>query len=103
MRRALVLGLVVLLIAAAGGWYYISGTPQYSLYRMGAAMAARDAEEAEQYIDIERVADRAVDAIYEGRSKPVASEGWGAAMADGFLELLKPVVKARTKTSGWLE
>jgi len=99
MRRAVLVGPALLILASAISWYYIIGTPQYSIYRMSAAIHARDAEEAELYIDIDRVSDEAFDMVLtaqaDRKKRSAGSATWGEAMADGLIELLKPAMKAR--------
>lgn len=86
----------------AGGWYYVSGTPTYSLHRLAVAVDARDVAEAERYIDVDRVADEAADTVIEellkGPTRGASSDPWkrlGERLAAGFVEAMKPVIKAR--------
>src|SRR5262245_6892027 len=100
MRRVWLVGLGLLLVIGATGWYYLVGTPQYSIYRLSVAFQERDIEEVERYIDIDRVSDEAfaaVEAIQAKRQAASGSEGLGTAFADGLIELLKPMLKTRLK------
>jgi hypothetical protein len=52
-----------LLLAVLVAWYYLIGTPQYSIYRLTRALHDRDASAAERFVDVNRVAQSASDAI----------------------------------------
>jgi Protein of unknown function (DUF2939) len=53
-------GLLFLLL---WGWFDLSGRPQYSLYRLGAAIQSRDVVAAQGYFDIEKIADSAAQLL----------------------------------------
>ena len=51
------------LVLAALGFFYVTSTPRYALYRLGVAMQKHDVAAAERYFDVERIADRAAGVI----------------------------------------
>ncbi len=51
------------LVLAALGFFYVTSTPRYALYRLGVAMQQHDVAAAERYFDVERIADRAAGVI----------------------------------------
>ena len=57
------LAAATLVLAALVGWYYLMGTPQYSLSRFAGAIHAHDAAAAERFVDVDRVAQAASDVI----------------------------------------
>jgi len=97
------LAAATLVLAALVGWYYLMGTPQYSLSRFAGAIHAHDAAAAERFIDVDRVAQAASDVIVtdylRGNSKAVnAIEALGQGAARSVAgEALKPLVAARVR------
>jgi hypothetical protein len=43
--------------------FYATTTPRYALYRLGAAVQRHDVAAAEDYFDVERIADRATEVL----------------------------------------
>jgi hypothetical protein len=63
-RRSLRWLLIAVLAAALlSGWFYVVGTPSYSLYRFASALQSRDAARALAYVDVDRVAEAAADVL----------------------------------------
>ena len=63
-RRAWAWGVpAAVAVLAALGWFYATSTPRYALYRLGVAIQRHDVATAEQYFDVERIADRAAEVI----------------------------------------
>ena len=90
-------------LAALVGWYYLTGTPQYSLSRFAAAIHAHDAAAAERFVDVDRVAQTASDTIVAEylRGNPkgehaLDSLGQGAARRV-VGQAMKPLVAARVR------
>ena len=89
------------LLALLVAWYYLMGTPQYSVYRLAGALHDRDATAAERFIDVRRVAQSASDVIvvdYLTREPKAAQAlealGQGGARATAA-RALQPLVAAR--------
>jgi DUF2939 family protein len=57
------LGIAVLAVTLLSGWFYVVGTPSYSLYRFAHALHSRDAATALAYVDVDRVAEAAADVL----------------------------------------
>ena len=92
-----------LLLAVLVVWYYLTGTPQYSVYRLTTALGARDAAAAERFVDVDRVAQSASDVIaaaYLVRQPKAAQAleglGLGGARANAA-RALEPLVAARVR------
>ncbi|HEX9124994.1 MAG TPA: DUF2939 domain-containing protein [Methylomirabilota bacterium] len=92
-----------LLLAVLVAWYYLMGTPQYSVYRLTAALHDRDVTAAERFIDVNRVAQSASDVIvvdYLTREPKAAQAlealGQGGARATAA-RALEPLVAARVR------
>ncbi len=52
-----------LLLLVFWSWFDLSGRPQYSLYRLGAAIQSRDVVAAQSYFDLEQIADSAAQLL----------------------------------------
>lgn len=92
-----------LLLAVLVAWYYLMGTPQYSVYRLAGALHDRDAAAAERFVDVSRVAQSASDVIvaeYLTREPKAAQAldalGQGGARASAA-RALEPLVAARVR------
>jgi hypothetical protein len=92
-----------LLLSVLVVWYYLMGTPQYSLYRFAAALHSHDPGSAERFVDVDRIAQAASETIgadYLER-EPRASQvlealGRGGARATAARGL-KPLVAQRVR------
>jgi hypothetical protein len=89
--------LVVLLV-----WYYVMGTPQYSLYRLAGALERHDTAATERFVDVDRIAQAASEIIagdyleQEPRAEKVLGAlGLGSARAGA--RALKPLVAERIR------
>ena len=54
----------VILLAAACGVIYVRGTPQYSIYQLGRAVANHDPDTALTYIDVDSVTESLVRSMF---------------------------------------
>jgi len=92
-----------LLLALLCGWYYLMGTPQYSLVRLAAAIHGRDAAGAERFINVDRVSQAASDVVaseyFGGKSasaRAIEALGQGTARTAAG-QAFKPLVAARVR------
>ena len=92
-----------LLLSTLVVWYYLMGTPQYSLYRLAAAIHGHDAAVAERFIDVDRIAQEASATMAEDyfEHEPRAARarealGQGGALATAA-RALKPLVADRVR------
>jgi hypothetical protein len=97
------LSAAALLLSILVVWYYLMGTPQYSLYRLAAALHGHDAAAAERFIDVDRIAQAASDTMagdyldHEPRAGRVLEAlGQGGARATAA-RALKPLVAGRVR------
>ena len=93
----------VVALATVSGWYYLMGTPQYSLSRFAAAIHGRDAAAAERFIDVDRVSQAAADVVASeylggnsaaGRAIEALGQGTARTVAG---HALRPLVAARVR------
>ncbi|MCG6983350.1 MAG: DUF2939 domain-containing protein [Deltaproteobacteria bacterium] len=103
---AISIALVVAFLAA--GFYYFSGTPRYSLYKMSRAYKNRDSAEFHKYLDIDRIVDHLAKYAVEqalaemeenqptgdwGRPGPQFDKELAMMMLPKMLEALKPQIR----------
>ena len=55
--KFLTIAVALLVVCLAIGFYYFSGTPRYSLYKLGRAFKNHDSEEFNKYVDVDRIVD----------------------------------------------
>ena len=60
----------VLLLMAACGFFYVKGTPYYSIYQLGRAVAHRDADAALKYVDVDSVTESLVQNLLLNAGAP---------------------------------
>lgn len=92
-----------ILLLVLWGWFDLSGRPQYSLYRLGAAIQSRDVVAAQSYFDVDQVADSAAQLLvadHFARQPQPADElqAVGQQLARGIaVEGMRPLVAARVR------
>lgn len=62
--KIIIIIVVALAIVLGGIYYYIIGTPTYSLYRLGKAVKTRNSAEFNKYVDVSSVAGKLVLDVY---------------------------------------
>ena len=106
MPARLVRGLLLaaaLLLAVLLVWYYVMGTPQYSLYRLAAALHRHDAAAAERFVDVDRVALEASEVIAAAylEQEPRAAQALGSlgvgSVRATAVRALRPLVAGRVR------
>jgi hypothetical protein len=92
-----------ILLLVLWSWFDLSGRPQYSLYRLGAAIESRDVVAAQSYFDVDQIADsaaRLLVADYFAHQAAPANEvqAVGQQMArDLAVERMRSLVAARVR------
>ena len=96
------------MVVLASGFYYFSGTPRYSLYKIGRAVKNHDSGEFHKYVDVDRIADHlakfAVEQIVEEMERGQSTYAWqidgqqfdkelAMMMVPKLMESLKPQIK----------
>ena len=87
--RILFLIIIAAGVLGAGGYYYITKTPEYSLKSAGSAIKEKDWEKFSKYVDTRSVLDKGADALIEEyitRQKLDANQSGFARSAVGFLK-----------------
>lgn len=87
-KTLIIIGIIVLAIALCLGglYYYISGTPQYSLYQLAQAVKNHDSETVMQYFDIDRVVSQTMDVVSQQIQSDTSSEDdFTKSLADAIL------------------
>jgi hypothetical protein len=106
--KLLAISVASLVVLLAIGFYYFSGTPRYSLYKLSRAFKNHDSEEFHKYVDVDRIVDHLAKFAVEQAAAEMESGNlsgdWGGAgqefdkelammMLPGMLEALKPQIK----------
>lgn len=92
-----------ILLLVLWSWFDLSGRPQYSLYRLGAAIQSRDVVAAQSFFDVDQIADSAAQLLvadYFARQPQPADEvqAVGQQLARGIaVEGMRPLVAARVR------
>lgn len=101
-----ILGACVLVLAALIGaaWWYVIGTPQYSMMQLKNAYETHDVEKAKQYVDVDAITDQLVNVIVDKVKEEVgnATEGEGGLLGGvelngELLNTLMPQIKEQAK------
>jgi hypothetical protein len=107
--KLLPISVALLVVFLVVGFYYFSGTPRYSLYKIGRAFKNHDSEEFHKYVDVDSIVDHLVKyAVQQTLAEMEASEStddWEIAPGQEFdkelammmlptmMEALKPQIK----------
>ena len=103
MKKFLAIVCILLLLCAAGGWYFYNQwktAPTYSLMQAGLALKNNDKAGIEKYVDLDGVLNNAVDIFVEEGIKQAKKESDNdmvIAMAGGFLSAMKPALVSAMK------
>lgn len=68
-KRVIAFAVVAVVVAVAGGWWYISyytKTPEYSIRMVQEAVSQHDKEQLYKYVDVSHVLETASDAMLDG-------------------------------------
>ena len=106
--KLLPISVLLLVVFLAVGFYYFSGTPRYSLYKIGRAFKNHDAEEFHKYVDVDRIVDHLAEFALEhalaemeanqptgdwGRPSQEFDKELAMMMFPQMIEALKPQIK----------
>ena len=99
---------VALVVFLVIGFYYFTGTPRYSLYKIGRAVKNHDSGEFHKYVDVDRIVDHlakfAVEQIVADMERDQSTDAWqidgqvfdkefAMMMVPKMMESLKPQIK----------
>ncbi len=100
MKRVAVIATILLTITLGGLWYVALGTPQYSLYRLKVAFEENDLDTVERFIDIDAVADSAVDIMMEEireQSQEGLKDNPFVGLAEAIIAMMEPQLRRIAK------
>lgn len=97
-KRGWILTAVLLVVVAAGGFWYwqikVKGSPSYALHQAAEAAENHDLQQFKKYVDVEGVSERLVDDVVsqatEQTTASSAAERLGQNLGRGLAELMKP-------------
>ena len=106
--KFLTISVALLVVVLASGFYYFTGTPRYSLYKIGRAVKNHDSGEFHKYVDVDRIVDHlakyAVEQIVDQMERDQSTTAWqidgqqfdkelAMMMVPKMMESLKPQIK----------
>jgi hypothetical protein len=106
--KFLTITVALLVVVLAGGFFYFTGTPRYSLYKISRAVKNHDSGEFHKYVDVDRIVDHlakfAVEQIVEEMERDQSTIAWqidgqqfdkelAMMMVPKMMESLKPQIK----------
>jgi hypothetical protein len=106
--KFLTITVALLVVVLASGFYYFTGTPRYSLYKLGRAVKNHDSAEFHKYVDVDRIVDHlATFAVEQFLEEMERDQSANALQIDGqqfdrelammmvpkMMESLKPQIK----------
>jgi hypothetical protein len=106
--KLLTLSVALLVVFLVVGFYYFTGTPRYSLYKIGRAVKNHDSGEFHKYVDVDRIVDHlakfAVEQIVADMERDQSTDAWqidgqvfdkefAMMMVPKMMESLKPQIK----------
>jgi len=108
--KLLTISVALLVVFLVIGFYYFSGTPRYSLYKIGQAVKNRDSGEFHKYVDVDRIVDHvakfAVEQAVAEMEKNQPIDDWGRTgqefdkelavmMLSNMIEAMKPQIRQK--------
>ncbi len=106
--KFLAISIVLVVAFLAAGFYYFSGTPRYSLYKMSRAIKNHDSGQFHKYVDVDRIVDHLAKYAVEqalaemeqsqtpgdwGRARPEFDKEMAMMMLPTMMAALKPQIK----------
>jgi hypothetical protein len=106
--KFLTITVALLVVVLACGFYYFTGTPRYSLYKLGRAVKNRDSAEFHKYMDVDRIVDHLatffVEQFVEEMERDQSTTAWqidgqvidkefAMMMVPKMMESMKPQIK----------
>ncbi|MGD8314249.1 MAG: DUF2939 domain-containing protein [Syntrophobacterales bacterium] len=106
--KFLTITVALLVVVLAGGFFYFTGTPRYSLYKISRAVKNHDSGEFHKYVDVDRIVDHlakfAVQKVVAEIERDQSTEAWqidgqqfdkefALMMVPKMMESLKPQIK----------
>ena len=106
--KFLTITVALLVVVLAGGFYYFTGTPRYSLYKLGRAVKNHDSAEFHKYVDVDRIVDHlatfAAEKFLEEMERDQSTSAWqidgqvidkeyAMMMVPKIMDSLKPQIK----------
>ena len=108
--KLLTISVALLVVFLVIGFYYFSGTPRYSLYKIGRAVKNHDSGEFHKYVDVDRIVDHvakyAIQQVVAEMENNQPIDDWGRGgqefdkelatmMLSNMLEALKPQIRQK--------
>lgn len=88
------------LLVLGGAFYYVRGTPRYSLYQTRKAVLNHDSTSFNKYVDVDRITSGLLDTASQGFDDEMKKQDnpFGG-LGQGILQAMMPALKERMKSS----
>jgi hypothetical protein len=108
--KLLTISVALLVVFLVIGFYYFSGTPRYSLYKIGQAVKNHDSGEFHKYVDVDRIVDHVakygIQEVVAEMEENQPIDDWGRGgqefdkelatmMLSNMMEALKPQIRQK--------
>ena len=108
--KLLTISVALLVVFLVIGFYYFSGTPRYSLYKIGQAVKNHDSGEFHKYVDVDRIVDHVakygIQEVVAEMEENQPMDDWGRGgqefdkelatmMLSNMMEALKPQIRQK--------
>ncbi|SDN81394.1 DUF2939 domain-containing protein [Pseudomonas jinjuensis] len=105
MKKKIALVAVGLLAAMAGGFYYYTTTPSYSVLQIRESVESHDVALFEKHVDVDTLFNRLIDDVMAqqlAKSAGGEKDAWGklgSAIGAGMVQMIKPTLVSGLKSS----
>jgi hypothetical protein len=104
MKKIIIIAVVVFALLASGSFYYFTGTPTYSLYKLKKAVQNHDSATFNKYVDVDRVVEGLFDTASSQMEKEMGDQNnslgeFGITLAKGLLSSFKDQMKSEINKS----
>jgi Protein of unknown function (DUF2939) len=100
MTKKIIIGAIVSVLVLGGTFYYIQGTPRYSLYQTKKAIQDHDSTTFNKYVDVDRIVTSLTDEGFKSVENEMNSSANSlGALGKGLVTAFLPALKVGLKES----
>lgn len=99
MTKKIIIGAIVLVMVLGGAYYYVRGTPRYSLYQTRKAVLNHDSISFNKYVDVDRIASGLLDKASQSLDDEMGKQDnpFGG-LGEGIFQAMMPALKEQLKS-----
>lgn len=100
MAKKIIIGVIILVLIIGGAFYYIKGTPKYSLYQIKKSVQNHDSITFNKYVDVDRITSGLMDTAVQSFDEEMKKEDnpFGE-LGNGILQAMMPALKDELKSN----